>query len=241
MQNNVTQEHKGLNSILKKAFSYWAKTLGFQVLFSLIYFSVLYAVVVFFAQRLGIMELYKESAQALSLGVEAYQEKLKEISEHKNYLSFNLMVYATLIFLHPLNLGLLKIFRKIDLGEKPQLSDLFAGYLGVNFFIYIGFYLFWFMVYLYTLPTLILAVLWVLATLFTAPLMFFTNKRIFETLSVNFWALKRFPLEIGVCVIIALGFKYLGVVTVVGAIFTFPFWNAMIYALYSRIFNEIEI
>lgn len=95
------------------------------------------------------------------------------------------------------------------------------------------------MVYRLTIPTLFLAVLWVMITVFVAPLMFFSNKRIFEAISLNIQALRKYFLEILVCVIVAVFFRYIGfTLFFVGGLFTFPFWNAMIYSLYKTIFSE---
>jgi len=45
--------------------------------------------------------------------------------------------------------------------------------------------------------------------------------------------------EIMVCVIVAFLFKYLGfALFLIGGLFTFPFWNAMIYSLYKTVFSE---
>ena len=130
------------------------------------------------------------------------------------------------------------MYRKLDTQERPKVSDLFLGYAGKNFFIFASFYLFWLLIYIYTVPTIILAVVWVLITLFSAPLMFFLDKKMLETVSLNYKALKRFPMEILLCCVVAVLFKYGGIFTIVGALFTYPFWNAIIYSLYSSLFNE---
>ena len=86
--------------------------------------------------------------------------------------------------------------RLSNLNEEIVIGDLFVGYNGLNFFKFIGYFLFWLMIYLLIWQTIILPFLWVLATLFIAPLMFFLDKRIFEALSINFKALKMFFVEI---------------------------------------------
>jgi hypothetical protein len=58
-------------------------------------------------------------------------------------------------------------------------------------------------------PTIILPFIWVVVTIFVAPLMFFNN-RSFEAISLNFKALKSHFVEIFVCVIVAFLFKYVG-------------------------------
>lgn len=239
MQNNYPQK-AGIDYILKEAFSYWNRTLVFQILFSLVYFSVLFLVLFYFATKFGIFQQYLELSEKLKQGMDAYRQGVAEIAQNPNFMKFQWIVLGTLSFLFPLNLGLFKIFRKLDLAEKPEMEDLFAGYSGYNFFIYFGYFMFWFTIYTYLAPTIFLGILWILITLFTAPLMFFMDKRIIETFGLNYNALKLFPLEIIIGSFIAIAFKYFGIFTLFGAIFTFPFWNAMIYALYRKIFSEVD-
>lgn len=230
----------GIDFILKTAFRYWSRTLLYQVAFSLLYFSVFLCSLFYFANFFGIFEQYLLLSEKLSEGFSAYQQGVQDLAKNPNFMKFQLAIMLTLTFLYPLNLGLFKIYRKLDLNEPLKLEDLFAGYSGINFFIYFGYFLFWFMVYSYAASTIILGIIWVFLTLFSAPLMFFMDKRIFETFSPNVQALKRFPMEIFVGVFVAVFFRYFGLFTILGAVFTFPFWNAMIYALYKRIFTEIR-
>ncbi|MDQ0783709.1 hypothetical protein [Chryseobacterium sp. W4I1] len=238
MQNKYPQK-PGIDFILKQAFFYWNKTLVFQLMFSIIFFAVFFTSMFFFAARYGLWEQNQELAEALKQGTTVYLEKLKALGETENYQMFSFAILGTSIFLYPLNLGLFQVFRKIDLNEPIELGDLFAGYRGLNFLKYLGYYIFWVMVYRLTVPTLFLAVVWVCVTVFVAPLMFFTDKRIFEAISLNFQALKKYYIEIFVCVIVAVLFKYIGFALLfIGGLFTFPFWNAMIYSLYKTIFSE---
>lgn len=230
----------GIELILKQAFAYWSRTLIYQVLFSLITFSVYIVVGYYFAVKYGIMDHYLSLSARLSESVESYQQGVQEMIQLPNFMAFYWIMIATAVFLYPLNLGFFKMYRKMDLGEKPVLQDLFAGYQGINFFIFTSYFLFWILIYLYTIPTVILGIAWVLLTLFTAPLMFFMSRKLFQTIPLNFKALKRYPIEIFVGCIVAVLFKYIGVFTVVGAVFTFPIWNAIIYALYRRVFNEVH-
>lgn len=237
----INQQQKlGISDIIKDAFHFWSKTILYQILFSLLYFSILFIILYFFAIRYGILEQYILLSEKLKQGVEAYREGVQQMSENPNFFKFQAVIVFTLSFLFPLNLGLMKMFRKIDLKEKLVLEDLFAGYSGSNFFIYFGYYLFWFMVYTYALSTIFLGVAWVFITLFTAPLMFFNAKRIFESFSINLKALKLFPMPIFGAIIFTIIFKYGGLFSIVGAVFTFPFWNAIIYALYRKIFVEVK-
>jgi hypothetical protein len=238
MQNKYPQK-PGIDFILKQAFFYWNKTLVFQLMFSIIFFGIFLTAIMLFAGKYEIFSYTQQLTEAFKQSTEAYMEKMAALSATENFQMFNLAIWATTAFLYPLNLGMFQIFRKIDLKEKIVIGDLFAGYNGLNFFKYVGYFLFWFFVYRFTAPTIILAVIWVAVTIFVAPLMFFTNKRIFEAISLNFKALKVYFVEIMVCVIVASLFKYLGfALFLIGGLFTFPFWNAMIYSLYKTVFSE---
>lgn len=240
MQNRYPQR-PGAEFILKQAFFYWNKTLIFQLMFSIVFFAVFFTSMFFFAGRYGIWEQNQELAEALKQGSKAYLEKLSAVGATENYQMFSYAILGTSVFLYPLNLGLFQIFRKIDLNEKIELGDLFAGYKGLNFFKYIGYYLFWAMIYRMGIPTIFLAVLWVSVTVFVAPLMFFMNKGIFEAISLNFKALRLYSVQIWVGILVAVAFKYAGfALFLVGGLFTFPFWNAMIYSLYKSVFSEKE-
>ncbi|MBV8326013.1 hypothetical protein [Chryseobacterium sp.] len=238
MQNKYPQK-PGIDFILKQAFFYWNKTLVYQLMFSIFYFGIFLTVLFFFDARYNILNQYAEAAQYAKDGMEVYSAQLMKMMSNDGFRKFSWALIGTTIFLYPLNLGFYQIYRKIDLKEKPELGDLLVGYNGINFFKYIGYYIFWFFVFSYTFQTIILAVIWVLITLFVAPLMFFTDKRIFEAISLNFKALKMYFLEILVCTIVAVFFKYVGfTLFFIGGLFTFPFWNAMIYSLYRTVFSE---
>lgn len=238
MQNKYPQK-PGIDFILKQAFFYWNKTLVFQLMFSIFYFGIF--LTVFFAADLkyNIFSQYMETSKYLKDGMQAYATQYTKMVSTPEFQNFSLMIVGTMIFLYPLNIGFYQIYRKIDLKEKLELGDLLVGYNGLNFFKYIGYYIFWFFIYVNAAQTIILGIVWVIITVFVAPLMFFTNKRIFESISLNFKALKMYFVEIMVCVIVAFLFKYLGfALFLVGGLFTFPFWNAMIYSLYKTVFSE---
>jgi len=238
MQEKYPQK-PGIDFILRQAFFYWNKTLIFQLMFSIIYFAVLFTSLFFFASKYGIWDQNQALLDAFQESTQAYLQKAAELGATENSRYFSYAFLGTIVFLYPLNLGFFKIFRKADLNEKIELGDLFAGYSGTNFFKYIGYFLFWFLIYLMIAQTIILPVLWVMSTLFVAPLMFFQNLRIYEAIFMNFKALRMFSLEIFVCVLVAVLFKYLGfTLFFIGGLFTFPFWNAMIYSLYKTIFTE---
>jgi hypothetical protein len=229
----------GLDFILKQAFFYWNKTLVFQLMFSIMYFGIFLTVFFMCDLKYGIIGEFNEVGKYMQEGMKAYVEQLNKLVVTENYQNFSLWIMGTTIFLYPLNLGFFQIYRKMDAGDKPELSDLFAGYSGLNFFRYVSYYIFWYFIYRFTFPTIILAIAWVCITIFVAPMMFFMNKTIFESLSLSFKAMKVYFLEILVCVMVAVIFKYIGFALLfVGGLFTFPFWNAVIYSLYKTIFSE---
>ena len=239
MQQTYPQK-SGISAILSQAFSYWSRTLFYQVVFSLVYLSVFFLVVFYFVNSLGLVEEFAQLSKTFATDPQQYILDAQRLQEQSNFRTFYYIVLATMVFLYPLNVGFFKMYRKLDLGEKPELADLFSGFSGINFFIFTSYFLFWIMIYMYTIPTIILGVLWVFVTLFSAPLMFFVDKRIFETISLSFKALRLYFIEIVVCMLVAFLFKYIGIFTFFGMFFTLPFANAMIYALYQTIFNEVD-
>ena len=237
MQKDYPQK-ASIGELLSKSFMYWSKTLKYQLSFSVIYFAIFTTVIYFASAKYGIMESYLGILQRNINNLPAFTTEYKKLIATPEFQTFYYYVLGTMVFLFPLNLGFYKIYRKMDLNEKVELSDLFAGYMGSNFFRYISFFIFWIIIYMYTVPTVILAVVWVLLTLFCAPLMFFMDKTIFESISLTFKAMKLFFIEIVVCFLVAFVFKYFGMFTIIGGLFTFPFINAVIYTLYSQIFKE---
>lgn len=229
-----------IGEILSNAFSYWKRTLQYHVILTALYFSVAFLAFYFAMNQYGLLNDFNNAIQKLGESREAYLEEVKKIASGEGYRKFYWVFIATTTFLYPLNFGLLKIFRKLDLKQPLAIEDLFAGYLGSSFFAYISFYLFWILIYNILAPTILLGIVWVFVTLFCGPLMFFRNLRIFEGIRLSFKALKKFPAEIFVCAFCAVAIRYFGMISIVGALFTFPIWNAIIYAMFSKIFSETE-
>lgn len=239
MQQQYPQK-TGIDKILKDAFFYWNQTMLYHILFSLIYFSVSIIVFYYFGTKYGLLQKFSDILPLAMKNPAAYRAGALEIMQSGEAMKFQYVLLGVFAFLYPLNLGLMKMFRKIDLKEKIAFEDLFAGYNGTNFFIHASFFIFWYIIYGYAKLLIIPAILWVFVTLFSAPLMFFMDKRIVETIQLSIKAIKLDFITIFVCVIVAFLFRYIGIFTFVGAIFTFPFWNAMIYALYKRFFKEMN-
>lgn len=141
MQNKYPQK-PGIDFILKQAFFYWNKTLVFQLMFSIIFFGIFLTSFMLFAGKYEIFSYTQQLTEAFKQGTEAYMEKMAALSATENFQMFNLAIWATTAFLYPLNLGMFQIFRKIDLKGKIVIGDLFAGYNGLNFFKYVGYFLF---------------------------------------------------------------------------------------------------
>lgn len=232
----ITTPKPSLELIINDAFSYWKKTLSLQLLFSLIFFTILFSVVFFASQQLGIMDQYMEIFKNNEGDMMGMQNDMKELVKSSEYLTLGWIIIATSVFLFPLNVGFFKVYKKLDLNENVQLQDLFSGYSGINFFIYISYYLFWSIIYNYTMPTIVLGIVWVLITLFTTPLMFFNNKKIFESIKINFQILKSHFGIVALGVLVAVFIKYAGIfVFGFGILLTYPFVNAMIYSLYKNL------
>ena len=214
----------GLDFLLKKAFGYWSKTLFYQLIFSITYFSIFFIVWFAVAQRYALLDDFSALFSRQGASVSEIQTEFQKIIKMPEYYNLSLATIFVMAFLFPLNMGFFQIFRKMDLNEKVGMEDLFAGYNGFNFFKYSSYFLFWIFVYQYTMLTFVLGIAWVFVTIFVAPLMFFMNQRIFEAISLNFKALKLYPLEILVCVIVAILFRYSGMlIFLFGILFTFPF------------------
>jgi len=242
MQEKYPQK-PGLDFILKQAFYYWNKTLVYQMIFSIVYFVVFLLVYFYVANRFGVYDqfsdLFGEYLQVGPKGLENLNKGLQAITSSENYAYTALGLFLVSAFLYPLNLGFFQIYRKIDLNEQVELSDLFVGYNGLNFLRYTSYFVFYYFVAEMLKVTIILPLVWIMLTLFISPLMFFQNKTIFEGISFGWKALKTFFVEILVCTIVAILFRYVGfALFFVGILFTFPFWNAMIYSLYKTIFTE---
>ena len=242
MQEKYPQK-PGLDFILKQAFYYWNKTLVYQMIFSIVYFVVFLLVYFYVANRFGVYDqfsdLFGEYLQVGPKGLENLNKGLQAITSSENYAYTALGLFLVSAFLYPLNLGFFQIYRKIDLNEQVELSDLFVGYNGLNFLRYTSYFVFYYFVAEMLKVTIILPLVWIMLTLFISPLMFFQNITIFEGISFGWKALKTFFVEILVCTIVAILFRYVGfALFFVGILFTFPFWNAMIYSLYKTIFTE---
>ena len=238
MEKNYPQK-VGMQEILKTAFSYWNRTLFYQVAFSLLYFSLFFLGYFYLFKYFGLWDEMSQHSELLKTDFPAFNKKMEEVALLPQTQSFLLGIFFLFAFLNPLNVGFYKIYRKLDLNEKVTMNDLFAGYLGFDFFKFFGFYLFWMIIFSYANSLLLLGVVWIILTLFSVPLMFFMNVNTIEGIKLTVKGLKQDFSTIVLSVLIATLFSLSGLLLFgVGFLFTFPFWHAMIYTLYQHNFKE---
>ncbi|WP_373708730.1 hypothetical protein [Kaistella sp.] len=240
MDKNYPQK-VSIQEILKTAFSYWNRTLFYQIAFSLLYFSMFFLGYFFLFKYFGLWDEMMQHSELLKTDFVAFNKKMEEVSKLPQTQSFLLGIFFLFAFLNPLNVGFYKIYRKIDLKEAISLNDLFAGYIGFAFFKFFGFYLFWMIIFSYANSFLLLGLVWVLLTIFSVPLMFFMNVNTIEGIKLTVKGLKKDFTTIFISVLIAALFSFSGLLLFgFGFLLTFPFWHAMIYTLYQQFFKENE-
>lgn len=234
---------QSISAIMESAFGYWKKTLGIQVLFSVIYFGLFMVFAMGLFQYFGLMD-DMEKFRNMDLGdLKAITKLSEELAQKKEMQYFALCIVIVKALLFPLNVGFYKIYQKIDQGLGYNVSDLFAGFQGGYFFKFFGYALFWGMIYTFTnnIP-MVLPLIWILVTLLITPIIYFKNTNIIEGLKLNFSVLKSHFLTFFVCVIVAGLFSYAGILLFgIGYLLTFPFWNAMIYAMYKALVEHKTI
>ena len=239
MENNDPKK-SNIQQILKTAFWYWNKTLIYQLLYSLLYFSLFFLGYICLFKYFGLWDEFSKYSDLVRTDLPAFNKKMEEIAMLPQARNFSLAFFFLLALINPLNVGLYKIFRKIDLKEPVSMNDLFAGYLGLDFFKFFGFYLFWIIIFTYANALLLLGVIWIFITFFCIPLMFFMDVKSFEGISLTIKGLRKNFGMIAIGCVVALLFSLSGLLLCgIGFLLTFPFWNAMIYALYQHIYKEM--
>ena len=239
MQNS--QNKIDLSQLFRNAFAYWSATLGYQLIFSIFYFSLLLILSIFAFNYFGLYEKVNAFAHLLTTDLPAYQKKSEEMGRTEEFKLFTMSLIFIKAIVFPLNMGLLQMYRKLDLQEEININDLFVGYMGFNFLKFAGYGLFASSVYFLSFSLFPLTIVWILLSFFISPLMLFANQGIFPALQLNFAALKKNFETIVICTIASIVISYSGLLMFgIGLALTFPFWNAMIYALYRELFNEIK-
>lgn len=230
---NTPMSNNNFENIISSGFSYWKQTWLFQLLFNGLYISIFLLVFFHFSEKLGIMESYLDMIQKNLGNYPQLMTEMQNLVKEPEFETFSTILLATNTLLFPLNLGLYKILRNVDNKTESSVMDLFGGYSGINFFIYCGFFLFWQLVYNLVAPTLILGFVWVGATLFCAPLMFFKGIGLFESLVLSWRSFRKHFLLVLLIVALSAFLKYFGILSVLFAIFTFSVWHCLIYASFK--------
>ena len=82
--------------------------------------------------------------------------------------------------------------------------------------------------------------MWIFITIFSIPLLFFMDVKTFEGIGLTIKGLKRDFATVLICLFVGFLFSLSGIFLFgFGFLFTFPFWNAIIYALYQNYFKEV--
>ena len=238
-QENNNSSHKiSLEEILSKAFFYWKSTLGFQAIVTLLYFGIILLTGIQLSQYY-FGDKMNEFTPELLTNTQLFITKINQLIATENGSYFQITMALIKAAMFPLNIGLFKIYSQIDNNQTPQFSDILDGYSGSNFFKFWGYAIFWNVVFqlgfsLFLLP----GILWVFVTLFVSPLLYFTPMRMVEAIQLSAKVVFGNWTIILPCAIVAFLFGYSGfVVFFIGFLFTFPFWNAIIYTLFKKFFN----
>ena len=239
--NSKNSEPFNLQSILKESFGYWSRTLPYQFLFSIVYFSVLYIFANYFSEYLGVKEKVMELYPLILENPDAFSLKFQEYMVTDDFRLYVLSMIFSTSLVYPLNIGLLEIYRKLDRGEAFSTQDLFEGYNGAHFFRYMSYYFTWGMIYHYAKSLLIPALFWVMATLLVAPIMHFKKERLGTAIIMSFQVFTKHLFLFFSLTVVAFLLVYSGLTLfLAGILLTFPFWNAVVYVLYQRLLSEDE-
>lgn len=240
MMNFFRETPVEVGAVLRHMLLLYRKSILYQLVFSVLYFSLLLSAFFFAMDHYGLTaDLMRLQAEKNLSQAELYQKVQQVMLANPNAANVSWVLIGSLCALFPLQMGLFAIFRKIDSGANFGLADLFTGYRGVNFFIYVSYFLFWFLIFNLLMPTVVLSLIWVAVTLFVAPLMFFKNIRVMGGIVLTFQALKRHFVAILVVLGVAMAIKAMGLATFIGIPLVYGLTNVAVYALYQAIFvNE---
>lgn len=236
---NVGRKKSDIEIIMLDAINYWSVTLNIQVIFSVLYISMVFLLGFYFLKYFGLYEELLRLTLLSSTNRELAQTGINEWVQTPSFANFVVTTVLIRALMFPLNIGLFHIYKKIDDNEYYDISDLFEGFRGLNFLKFLGFGIFWGFINLYARVSPLLVIVWILLTIFSAPLMLFKNKSIFESIRLNFKVIKSNFVPVIVCCLLAFILSYLGLMFfLIGIIFTLPFWNAVIYSMYKKYFDE---
>lgn len=227
----------GPHHIPQTAIEYWKKTIIFQAIISLLYFGIYMTLALVVFNYYGITEQLNSLSPYFGGDLEVLQKKYIELATSENFRLASYWIVGIVSLLWPLNLGLLKIYSRIDAKEMITPRDLFAGYEGIDFFKYLGYGLLWNVIFFFSKTLFFLAPIWVLITLLAGPLLFLGKQSIPNALRLSMQAVST-NLSLSLF-LLCLGFllSYSGLLLcILGVVFTYPFWNALLYVYYKKVF-----
>lgn len=235
---NEASRKISLDYVVKQSFKYWSSTILYQLIFTIIYFSTLLILGKFLMDYYEITPKIQEIAPLMSSDADEFSLKVQEITFSENFKYFSMMVIVATAIIYPLNIGFFKIYTLMDEKKEINLNDLFAGFSGSNFFKFFGYYLLWGGIYFYLKPLIIPGLLWIMFTIFVGPLLYFTPMNLIEAMKISFKVVGGNFLIIATCSLMAILISYSGIILCFfGLLFTFPFWNAIIYTLFKSYFR----
>lgn len=234
----MTTPKPEIGKILTEAYEYWMRTLPFQFLFCVIYFSVTMFAGSFAFRYYGLFEEIQKFQGLIYTDNKAFLDKYTVLMQTDNAVLFLQVMIVIKAVIFPLNIGFLKIYRKIDLGEKPETGDLFAGFQGHYFFLFVIYSLAWSMINNFLS---VFTLIWIPMMLFIPALMFFKGFNYFQSFQISVRTFQQNFILIFIAMIVSILFSYCGFIMFFFGIFiTFPFWNAMIYVLYKHLIADFE-
>jgi len=237
----MTTQKPEIGKILTEAYQYWMRTLPFQMLFSLIYFSVIMFAGAYAFRYYGLFEEVNRFSQLMYSDFPAFTEKYEELMKTENAMYFTMVILVIKSVIFPLNIGFLKIYRKLDIGEPVSTSDLFAGFQGHYFFLFLIYSLFWNILNSYILIFPPLSVFWMGMMMFVPALVFYKNYNFFQAFKTSVQVFQKNIILILVTCLASILISYCGIIAFFFGIFlTFPFWNAVIYVLYKNLIADFE-
>lgn len=214
------------------------RTISFQFLFSFIYFSIFMFAAMYAFRYYGLFEEVQKFQNLFYSDTKAFLKRYEELMQTENARSFAMVVLVIKAVIFPLNIGFFKIYRKMDLGENPEIGDLFVGFRGHYFFIFIVYSLFWSIINTYLS---VFTLIWIPMMLLVPALIFFKNSNFFEAFKINIQTFQKNFILIFMASFVSILFSYSGILAFgFGFFLTFPFWNAMIYVLYKHLVGDFQ-
>lgn len=234
----MTTPKPEIGKILTEAYQYWMRTLPFQLMFTVIYFSIYMFAAMYAFRYYGLFEEIQKFQNLFYSDSTAFLTKYAELMQTENAVNFSIAVLIIKSVIYPLNIGFLKIYRKLDIGEPLELSDLFAGFRGYHFIIFVAFALIWNFINNYLF---ILSLVWMPMFLLVPALIFFKNYNFFDAFKLSFEVFKKHTLLLLGVALVSIIISFSGIIVFFFGLFmTFPFWNAANYVLYKHLIADFQ-